>query len=371
MKTVDISADIPYEASQANMDRCVSLTGWKPTRQLEDTIPELIQHEIKYECLDEEKQADFNILVTSISKKIPLIKALRKASQKVGNSGKIIGADVNEDCLGKHFVDDFWKMPKIGDLKIEELLEYCTQNRVSCIIPTRDGELEYFARYKDTFTKVGISVMVSDLAVVTACVDKLLFYEKTKSMGYPTIPTSLDVKAINSTSFVVKERYGAGAKAIGINLTEKQAIEHAAQLENAIFQPFISGQEVSVDIYVDRNGRTKGVVARTRDVIVDGESQVTTTLSDPNLEKLCSRLAEDLQLRGHAVLQLFIGADGQYYIIECNSRFGGASTLSTEVGLDSFYWFLLESQGVDITNYPFLRATVQRKQVRYAEDFVI
>lgn len=37
--------DIPYEGSQANMDRFRELTGWVPQKQLEDAIPEMIAYE--------------------------------------------------------------------------------------------------------------------------------------------------------------------------------------------------------------------------------------------------------------------------------------------------------------------------------------
>jgi carbamoyl-phosphate synthase large subunit len=40
-----------------------------------------------------------------------------------------------------------------------------------------------------------------------------------------------------------------------------------------------------------------------------------------------------------------IVVDGALQVIECNPRFGGASTASIAVGLDSLYWSLAEALG--------------------------
>ena len=47
---------------------------------------------------------NFNVLITSISRKVPLIKAVKKAFAKLGNSGKVYGADASVDCVGRFFV---------------------------------------------------------------------------------------------------------------------------------------------------------------------------------------------------------------------------------------------------------------------------
>ena len=165
----------------------------------------------------------------------------------------------------------------------------------------------------------------------------------------------------------MKERYGAGSRNIGLRLTPEDALVHAAKLENPIFQPYVAGNEVSVDVYVDKKGKAKGAVGRWRQLVLDGESQVTTTLTDPGLQQLCSDLAGALHIYGHAVFQVIVTDSKKYQIIECNNRFGGASTLSLAAGLDSFYWFLLECSGQDIDDYPFFRSLQEKIQVRFPQ----
>lgn len=312
-----------------------------------------------------------NVLVTSISKKIPLIKAVKKASSQLEQPILLIGADSNDVCTGKYFVDRFWNIPKINELEINQLIDYCFDNFIRYIIPTRDGELPFFAINKQTLYNNGIAVMVSNLEAINICLDKQLFFEKSKPLGFPVINTVVKIDTLSSDFFVVKERYGAGSKSIGLNLIKEQAIHHALHLTNPIFQPYISGQEISVDLYVDLKGKAKGAISRVRQLVIDGESQITFSIRNSELEAMCSVFAEQLGLYGHVIFQAIIDTQNQFHIIECNSRFGGASTLSIAMGLDSFYWFLLEASGANLDAYPFQRSLVEKTQIRYAEDLII
>ena len=112
-------------------------------------------------------------------------------------------------------------------------------------------------------------------------------------------------------------------------------------MQEPIFQPFIEGQEWSVSLYRSFEGRLKGYMARQRNYVVNGESQVTTTVHYPALEHLCQQMADLLKINGHAVFQILEDVQGNFHVIECNPRFGGASTASLAVGLDSFFGILL------------------------------
>lgn len=375
LQAEEIESDIPYEASQADMERCERILGWKPTRMLEDTIPEMIAFEKakagQADALDFGDAAALHVLVTSISKKVPLLKAVRRAMAALGFPGTLHGGDVDARCIGKHFVDRFWEMPRLQELPIEAFAAYCREHNIRAVIPTRDGELAYFAEHRALLAAQGIQVMVSESETVRLCLDKLEFARKLQESGLPAIATYLTLPSSGATSFVVKERYGAGAERIGLKLAAEEALSHAIGLEAPIFQPYIEGQEYSIDCYVDRRSEVKGLVARTRDTVVGGESQVTTTVRHEALESICREAAQRLGLYGHAVFQAIVDAEGTCHLIECNCRFGGASRLSLEAGLDTFYWFLLEASGVSLDTYPFVRSAQEKMLVRHAEDLIV
>ena len=54
-----------------------------------------------------------------------------------------------------------------------------------------------------------------------------------------------------------------------------------------------------------------------------------------------------------------------------DARFGGASTLSLAMGLDSFYWFIQESRGVPSEQLPFHRSENEKMLIRHAEDLIL
>ena len=179
------------------------------------------------------------------------------------------------------------------------------------------------------------------------------------------------VEPAPDTAFVVKERHGAGSLSLGLNLPYAAAVAHAQTLREPVFQPFIHGREISVDGYVDQTGRVHGLVARTRDVVVRGESQVTTTIHDDALVARLAPMVAKLGLYGPFVLQALLIDDGSLHIIECNCRFGGASTLGIAAGVDSFFWFLQEAAGADLQKFPFRPAAGPLRQVRAAADVVV
>ena len=363
MKVEECASDIGYEASQADMDAFRAATGWAPTRNLEECIPWVIAHERSAPASQTRKPA--GILISSVSGKVPLINAVNQAAKKLGGD-LVEGGDAAADPLGRHFVDRFWRMPNLRDLTVETLIAHCRETGVGIIIPTRDGELSWYAAAAQKLAAADIHVMISAPEAIEHCVDKLRF---AKLPGAISAHTELTAEATGR--WVVKERFGAGSRSIGLDLSPDEARAHARLLTSPIFQPFLTGREVSADMYIDRKGRLKGVVVRTRDLVTNGESQITTTLDAPAVEDACRKAIAGLSFYGHLVFQAIIDSSGAVHLIECNARFGGASTLSASAGLDTFYWLLLESNGADLAEYPCTYDPRRPlRQIRHAQDIV-
>jgi len=368
MKWVEEDSDIPFEASRADMGRFREWTGWLPERSLENAVPELIEYYRGKEAKMPERRPEPAVLVTSASRKVPLIRSLGEAAARSGRPLRVVAADSDEMCIARHFADGFWNMPRLEELTVRQLTEKCRELGVMAIVPTRDGELPFFARHRAELEAAGIAVMVSGEEAVERCTDKLLFYEYLAPRGFPVIPTFRTADEVPGDVLVVKERYGAGARKMALNVSREQAKAHASSLEQPVFQPFVEGYEISADLYVTRSGLCKGVVLRRREKVVDGESQITSTFRDEPLERLCMDLARELGLYGHAVAQWIVDGKGRPHLVECNPRVGGASRLSWQAGLRSLDWFLAEALGKDADAIPFRRAEREMRMVRYPED---
>lgn len=367
------TSDIDFESSQANTQKLENLIYWKPTKRLEETIPEIIAYE-KAEALRSRNvkispTPPFSVLLTSAAGKIPLFRSLKKAAERLHPSARVVAGDMDDMAATRFEADVFWKMPPLSDDALDPLIQGCLARNIAVILPTRDGELDFWARNRHTFAEVGIRVLVSPEPAIARCRDKLAFARFGVEAALPIIPAGTSPDAFGSIPLVVKERYGAGSRGIGLQLMPRAALEHARKLTEPIFQPFVSGPEISIDGWVSQTGDVAGVVLRRRDRVVAGESQVTTTFQDVALETQALQALRALELRGPVVLQAIVEA-GALQIIECNPRFGGASTASIAVGLDSLYWSLSEAWGKQDAPI-FYRSANEVRQVRAPQDYLI
>ncbi len=316
-----------------------------------------------------------NLLVTSIGAKVPLLRAARNALTRVDPAARLVGADLDGQCIGRWFVDVFWKTPPLEALAPYEMVEFCRRHEVRWLIPTRDAELPVFSRWVE---EDGIDlprVLVPSSRTAELCGDKLRFARALADRA-PVIPT-WDVlperppERFPADRWVVKERRGAGSRRIYLDVARETAREVASGFSSPVFQPYVSGVEYSVDLYLSDKGEPWGCVVRRREVVVDGESQVTVIVSHPDAEKCAMEVAAAVGLRGCGVVQLLEDEEGRLFVVECNPRFGGATTLSVAAGLDVFFWFLRESEDPDFRPGEFVRGRPGLRQVRHKCDFIV
>ena len=370
MKAETEPSDISYEASQADISLLGKALGWVPRYDLETAIPEIIAHERSRLETAADEDAGKNVLVTSASRKAPLVRAMKGAAARISPGAAVIAGDVDPGAPARHAADGFWLMPRLDAVSPEELIAACRERGIGTVLPTRDGELMFWAKARAAFAAAGIDVIVSPPESVERCLDKLAFARFGAETGLPVIPAATDPDALDAAAYVVKERFGAGSHGIGLNLDREPAIAHAAGLDSPVFQPFVPGPEISIDAWMDSTGRPCGLVLRRRDRVVGGESQITTTFRDPSLEEKAEHVLRALKLRGPAVLQAIVTENGALNVIECNARFGGASTASIAAGLDLLYWSLAEGRMPDAPRQ-FRRIAGELRQVRMPQDMIL
>ena len=113
-------------------------------------------------------------------------------------------------------------MPPLDEIQLGELQKYIITNQVKLVIPTRDAELKWWAERK---SDLGTYVMVSDVECLENCFDKLLFAEVCKANGLPCITTATSMEELEeSSTFVVRDRYGAGSRHVYIDVSKESAL---------------------------------------------------------------------------------------------------------------------------------------------------
>lgn len=354
----------PVENSCSDNSLLRTVTGWEPATSLEEAIVEIAE----YESLRSTEQRHCRTLISSASSKIPLIDAFENASRSISSESEIFPGDSNDRCLAAFASRNFLLLPEINELNGPSLLKLMQDRRIKLVVPTRDGELEFFASHANEFKSKGIHILGSSLEVVQTCLDKLKFYQLLGD-EFNVIKTSLQLNLdlLGNGPFVVKERYGAGSLSLGLNLDFKNALLHAKSLREPVFQPFISGEEFSVDGFVRKDGILHGISVRERQLVVRGESQVSRIVIDDEINQLTKAIINKLNIRGHFVLQL-IRSNSSIQVLECNPRIGGASTHSFAAGLATPLWAMLEALDENLDGYPHLPSSASLQLVRKPKD---
>jgi carbamoyl-phosphate synthase large subunit len=96
-------------------------------------------------------------------------------------------------------------------------------------------------------------------------------------------------------------------------------------------QQLCGGEEFSIDVFSDLDGRCLGAVPRTMIESKGGESIKGRTIKDWTLIEFGAFVAETLGVRGPANVQCFREGD-RHLVTDVNPRFGGAFPLPTAAG---------------------------------------
>ena len=82
-----------------------------------------------------------NILITSCSKKVLLVKSFKTYLNNMG--GLVYSTDININAPALYFADDYFLCPRSDNPKfIEFLLNNCKKFNIGLLIPTSDRELK-------------------------------------------------------------------------------------------------------------------------------------------------------------------------------------------------------------------------------------
>jgi len=101
---------------------------------------------------------------------------------------------------------------------------------------------------------------------------------------------------------------------------------------DSMVQELCVGEEFSIDVFCDLEGRCLNAIARTMIQSKGGESIKGTSVLDTELIELARRVAEAVGIVGPACVQCFREPDGSLPVTDVNPRFGGAFPLPLAAG---------------------------------------
>lgn len=312
-----------------------------------------------------------NILITSASRKVSLIKSFKNILGK--RRGKVIAGDSNLFSAAFFFADEFCVLPEDSSPDfLNKILKLCTKHKINLIVPTRDEELPVFSRNKELLKKAGVKVMVADQKVIEICQDKSKFFQfcKEKGFGCPRIYSLQEIKDKKPEfPLFLNESVSKASRSVFKAANQEELDFYLRTARQPVIQEYITAKEYTVDLFADFEGKIISVVPRERIKIFGGESFVSKTFKNDKIINEAVKLAEKLGLVGHNTIQCFFDGENVKFI-EVNPRFGGGANLSFKAGANTpeFLIKIIEGKRVDVKIGDFQDNLVM---LRYAEDYFV
>lgn len=267
------------------------------------------------------------VLVTCGGKWVGMVLALRQALSELGG-GEVIVADRDPLTPAGCFADDRVHVPAIADSNyVTALANYARERGISAIVPLIDIDIDRLDRERSVLAEAGVHLVAPPREVIDLCLDKALFQTVCDEEDLATPRSFISLEAATYPLFY-KPRRGFGS--IGTGRADTPAeVPAAAERYELVHQELVEAPEVSVDGYVNREGRCTVLVPRMRDKVIGGEAQRSHTIEDPETWELAMRTVRALAsrgLRGPVNVQLFLSEPRK--LIEVNTRLGSCSVLS-------------------------------------------
>jgi carbamoyl-phosphate synthase large subunit len=279
-----------------------------------------------------------NVLLTCVGLRVDVVQAFRDAVERRGEGGLVIGTDMQELAPAVHFCDRWERLPVATDpAYVDLLLDLAERHAARCVVPCSEFDLIALAGSRARFAAIGAEVMIPDAEPTRLTVDKLEMARFLDDRGIATPRTFGPEELPDDLRYpvLVKMREGMGSKHIHRCADRRELDFFIGYAEVAsMVQEACPGEEFSIDLLCDLQGRCVEAIPRTMIQSKGGEQIKGTTILDAELIEVGRTVAESLPLRGFGTVQCFRVAPGRHEVTDVNPRVGGAFPLPLAAGGD-------------------------------------
>lgn len=278
------------------------------------------------------------ILFTGIDRRVELIQAFREAASCNSIPLSIFGTDVTDTAPALAYCDFIRPICGMKEKEyINELLRICREDNIDLVIPTIDTDLLVLAENQEKFCAIGSRVLISSPDCVKICQDKILTSQFFVHCGLKTpFPVNDWAKYNEGYPAFIKPKNGSSSIHAYTVINKTELKVYSSQISDYMIQPFIRGNEYTIDIFTDWIGNPIFITPRIRLSTRGGEVLKTQIDLDKKIIQECEKLIKELKPCGPITVQLIreSGTNVDYFI-EINPRFGGGAPLSMKAGARS------------------------------------
>ena len=277
----------------------------------------------------------FNVLITSVGRRVELVNLFKKNLKKQFKNGKVYVCDNSPHFSAAcQVADEYFKSPLISDKKyINFLLNLCKKKGVGILIPTIDTDLKILSKNKDKFYKFRINIICSNYEIIKICSDKRLVAKYFSNMQINT-PKIYSYKNIKFPCFA--KPYD-GSSSIGAEKIMNRNHFYFVRKNNrkTIFMRYLNKnfKEYTVDAYYDKYNVLKCAVPRKRIEVRGGEISKGETKKNYIYRLFKKKFNRMSNVTGPINVQIMVDEKSKkMFFIEINPRFGGGFPLSYNAG---------------------------------------
>ncbi len=267
------------------------------------------------------------VLFTCAGQRVDIVSAFARAGATT------IAADLDPLAPALYHADRHVQVPRIADPGYIPALEAAVEEHdVRLIVPLTDLDHIALVRARN---ELGALVLLPEEEVVRRVGDKYLAHLFFEERGIPSPPSWLpgDVPDDARYPLLVKVREGFGSRHI-FRAHDRAELEFFLRYTSvdSFVQTCCAGEEFSIDVFCDLEGRCLNAIPRTMIQSKGGESIKGMTIQDRDLIEFGAHVAEALGLVGPGTIQCFREEGGRHEVTDVNPRFGGAFPLPLAAG---------------------------------------
>jgi len=284
-----------------------------------------------------------NVLFCSVGRRVELVRAFRRAFEKLKITGNIVGVDIDPLAPALRLVDRSYIVPRLNSPKyIPAIIDICQREQVNVVFPLIDPDIPVLAEHRQTIEQTGARLAVIPRASVPVADDKWLAVEFFTRLGLTTpqswLPNQAGLDRAEYPLFI-KPRRGSAAKFTFKVNTAAELAFFVNYVSDPIIQEFLPGPEITNDVICDLDGEVLAVISRQRIEVRWGEVAKGITIYNPDIIAGCIKIARSLPAVGPITVQCLMKGDVPCFT-EINARMGGGVPLGIAAGADSPLWLL-------------------------------
>lgn len=292
--------------------------------------------------------APLNVLFTSAGRRVELMRAFRRAYERLGLAGAIVAVDIDPLAPALQVVDRPYLVPRLDDPDyLPAILAICEREAIDLIFPLIDPDIPVLARGRAVLEAGGARVAVVEETAVALTADKWLTHAFFGRLGLPAPRSWLPDGLPQEPEFplFIKPRGGSAARNT-FRVRDRHELDFFMRyVPDPIIQEYLPGPEITNDVICDLDGVLLGVASRQRLEVRWGEVAKGVTVHDPRIIEGCARISQALPALGPITVQCMM-KDGRPHFTEINARMGGGLPLGIRAGIDAPLWLLARAAGL-------------------------